>query len=50
MVRGFPDTHVITERISSFGINLVTIVVMSVFVYAWTGMRKEDIRRFRTQG
>jgi len=50
MVRGFPDPHVITEHIGAFGINLMTIAGMSVAVYAWAGMRNEDVHRFHTKG
>jgi hypothetical protein len=49
LVRGFPDPHVITERIGSFGINLATIAGMAVAVYAWTGMRNEDVHRLRSK-
>jgi len=49
MVRGFPDPHVITERISTFGINLATIAGMAAVVYAWTGMRNEDVDRFHSK-
>lgn len=49
LMRGFHDTHVITGRISAFAINLVTIAAMAVAVYAWTGMRKEEVHRFRSK-
>ena len=46
LVRGFPDTALVTERIGTFALNVVTIAVMAVGVYAWAGMRREDVRRF----
>lgn len=49
LVRGFPDAPVITERISAFAINLVTIAGMALVVYAWTGMRSEAVQRFRSK-
>lgn len=41
LVRGFPDTDVVVERIGTFAINLVTIGLIAGVVYAYAGMRKE---------
>lgn len=34
LARGFPETHVVLERLTAFGINVVTIAVTSGFVYS----------------
>jgi hypothetical protein len=49
VVHGFPAAPVITERIGAFFTNMVTIAVVAACVYAWAGMRKEDVNAFRSK-
>jgi hypothetical protein len=36
------------QRIGTFALNMVTIATMALGAYAWTGMRREDLRRFQS--
>ena len=47
VVRGFPEAALVVERIATFAINVVTIALVALAVYAWAGMRREDVSRFR---
>ncbi len=49
LVHGFPDASLTGQRIGTFALNVATIATMAVAAYAWTGMRKEEVRRFRSQ-
>jgi hypothetical protein len=48
LVQGFPDASLIVQRIGTFALNTVTIATMAVAAYAGTGMRREDVSRFRS--
>jgi hypothetical protein len=48
LVRGFPDASITSQRIGTFALNVATIAIMAVVLYAWTGMRKEDIHQLRS--
>jgi len=37
------------QRIGTFALNVATIATTAVAAYAWTGMRREEVRRFRSQ-
>jgi hypothetical protein len=37
------------SHIEEVAINLATILGMAVAVYAWSGMRNEDVHRFRSK-
>jgi hypothetical protein len=49
LVRGFPDASLTGQRIGTFALNVATIATMAVAAYAWTGMRRKEVRRFRSQ-
>ena len=49
IVHGFPAVPVIMERVGTFVINVVTIAIVAATVYAWAGMRNEDVNRFRSK-
>jgi hypothetical protein len=49
LVRGFASFSTSAERIGTFAINLVTIAVTAATAYAWTGMRREELRYFRSK-
>jgi hypothetical protein len=49
VVHGFPAAPIIAERIGTFVINTVTIAIVAAAVYAWAGMRREDVDRFRSK-
>jgi len=49
LVHGFPDAPLTDQRIGTFAPNVATIATMAVAAYAWTGMRREEVRRFRSQ-
>src|SRR5437763_1774205 len=46
LVLGFPGLSIISERIATFVVNIVTIACMAALVYAVAGMRKEEVDRF----
>jgi Domain of unknown function (DUF389) len=47
LVRGFPDVSVVAQRLGTFAVNVITIATMAGGIYAWAGMRREEVRRFR---
>jgi len=49
LVDGFPDASLTGQRIGTFALNVATIATMAAAAYAWTGMRREEVRRFRSQ-
>lgn len=49
LVRGFPSATLAAGRLAAFGINIAVIGLMSAAVYAWAGMRREEVRRFRSK-
>ena len=49
LVRGFPSFSSAAERIGTFAINLVTIAATAAAAYAWTGMRRGELRHFRSK-
>ena len=49
LIRGFPDASITGQRIGTFALNVATIAIMAVAVYAWAGMRKEDVHRLRSK-
>lgn len=49
LIRGFPDSHTVVERIGSFAVNIVTIASAAVITYVCTGIRRRDLERFRTK-
>jgi hypothetical protein len=44
-VIGLPGRDVITTRIESFFVNVVTIAVAALAAYALLGLRREELRR-----
>lgn len=49
LIRGFPDASITVQRIGTFALNVATIAIVAVGVYAWTGMRKEEVHRLRSK-
>ena len=49
VVLGFPISHIIIQRLGTFAINIVTIATTAALVYMFTGMRKEEVSRFRSK-
>jgi hypothetical protein len=49
LTRGFPSSETTVERIATFGINLLTIAVVSGAVYASIGLRPAEVGHFRTK-
>ena len=47
LVRGFSDSHLVLERVATFGINVVTVAVAALAAYAWAGMRRGEALHFR---
>jgi type IV secretory pathway VirB2 component (pilin) len=48
-VQGFPDASLTGERIGTFALNVAIIAVIAVGAYGWAGMRRDEVRRFRSQ-
>jgi uncharacterized membrane protein len=46
LVRGFPEASIVTQRIGSFCINVVTISLAALAAYAWVGIRRQEAARF----
>jgi hypothetical protein len=47
LVRGFPAPSVVAGRLGAFAINVATISAAAVAVYAWVGMGREEVGRYR---
>ncbi len=49
LVHGFPDPAAVGVRLGTFAINLLTIGGTAAVAYAWTGMGREEVHRFRSK-
>jgi len=49
LVQGFPGASLTGVRIGTFALNVATIAIMAVGAYGWVGVRRDEVRRFRSQ-
>ncbi len=47
LVQGFPESHIVAERLGAFAVNFVTIAGTAALTYAATGMSKQIVEQLQ---